>query len=427
MNPAPNPIAVAPSPNVLSPQDGSPSAREKQKQAGPRFDFRASAARYRRAVRGTLLVLYTLGAVALGLLYPALSRGDELVHASWQNRWYLLGLLLVPAIFYRATLGEDRRMPRLKLGTLLPLNFGPSGTRVWLRDLPGVLRAVGFALCVLALARPVNTLRPQAADEEGIDIVVVLDLSGSMRAAMANLPADLQTYVPPHPRGVRATRLDAAKAVIRDFIARRKTDRIGVVVFGSSAYVLSPPTLDYHLLDELVAKMELNVIDGSSTAIGDAVGVASARLRRSHAHSKAIILLTDGDSNSGKVSPEYSAHLANEVGARLYSIQIGQGDAAEVQDGFDLFGQPHYVTMNFPVNPKLLKELASKTGGSMYVATDAQALQASFHDVLDKLEKTKFEANIANYEDLFAFLLLPGVLLLAADATLRALVLRRFP
>ncbi|HTA89435.1 MAG TPA: VWA domain-containing protein [Polyangiaceae bacterium] len=412
----------------VSPGGGAtPRTRAKDKPNAPRFDLRASAARFRKGLRGTLLVLYTLLALLIGLAYPALARGDEILHASWQNRWYLLGLIVVPAILYRATLGEDRRMPRLKLGTLSALAVGPSGLRVWLKDLPGVLRTVGFALCVLALARPVNTLRPQAADEEGIDIVVVLDLSGSMRAAMANLPADLQSYVPPKPKGVRPTRIDAAKAVIRDFIARRKTDRIGVVVFGSSAYVLSPPTLDYHLLDELVAKMELNVIDSSSTAIGDAVGVASARLRRSHARSKAIILLTDGDSNGGKVSPEYSAHLANSVGARLYTIQIGQGDAADVQDGFDLFGQPHYVSMNFPVNPKLLKELAAKTGGSMYVATDAQALQASFHDVLDKLEKTKFEANIANYEDLFAFLLLPGVLLLACDAALRALVLRRFP
>jgi Ca-activated chloride channel family protein len=422
-------LATPASSTGAAPGGSSPGTRPraKGKPSPPRFDLRASAARFRRGLRGTLLVLYVLFALLVGLAYPALARGDEILHADWQNRWYLLALLVVPAIFYRATLGEDRRMPRLKLGTLSALGVGPSGLRVWLRDLPGVLRTVGFALCVLALARPVNTLRPQAADEEGIDIVVVLDLSGSMRAAMANLPVDLQSYVPPKPKGVRATRIDAAKAVIRDFIARRKTDRIGVVVFGSSAYVLSPPTLDYHLLDELVAKMELNVIDSSATAIGDAVGVASARLRRSHARSKAIILLTDGDSNGGQVSPEYSAHLANSVGARLYTIQIGQGDAADVQDGFDLFGQPHYVSMNFPVNPKLLKELASKTGGSMYVATDAQALQASFHDVLDKLEKTKFEANIANYEDLFAFLLLPGVLLLACDAALRALVLRRFP
>ncbi|MEO7037607.1 MAG: VWA domain-containing protein [Polyangiaceae bacterium] len=410
--------------------EARPSAAGKAPQAKgklPSFDLRASVAKLRRALRGGLLVVYTLLALLIGFSYPASSRADELIHAHWQTPWFLLGLVLVPFVFYRATLGEDRRMPRLKLGTLAPLGVGPSGLRVWLRDLPGVLRAVGFGLCVLAMARPVNTLRPQSADEEGIDIVVVLDLSGSMNAAMANLPPDLQSYVAPKPRGVRPTRIDAAKAVIRDFIARRKTDRIGIVVFGASAYVLSPPTLDYHLLDELVSKMELNVIDSSATAIGDAVGTAAARLRRSHARSKAIILLTDGDAKGGKISPEYSAHLANAVGARLYTIQIGQGDAAEMQDGFDLFGQPRYVTMPFPVNPKLLKELATKTGGSMYVATDAKALQASFHDVLDKLEKTKFEANIANYEDLFAFLLLPGVLLLACDAALRALVLRRFP
>ncbi len=408
--------------------DGSGTASQgKAKPSAPRFDLRASAAKLRRALRAGLLASFTALALVTGLVYPAFSRGDELLHAHWQAPWFLLGLLLVPLIFYRATLGEDRRMPRLKLGTLSGLAVGPSGVRVWLRDLPGVLRAVGFGLCVLALARPVNTLRPQTADEEGIDIIVVLDLSGSMNAAMANLPTDLQSYVQPKPRGVRPTRIDAAKAVIRDFIARRKTDRIGIVVFGASAFVLSPPTLDYHLLDELVSKMELNVIDSSATAIGDAVGVAAARLRRSHARSKAIILLTDGDAKGGKISPEYSAHLANSVNARLYTIQIGQGEAAEVQDGFDLFGQPRYVSAPFPVNPKLLKELAAKTGGSTYVAADAQALQASFHDVLDKLEKTKFEANIANYEDLFAFLLLPGVLLLACDAALRALVLRRFP
>ena len=422
------PKASATPPETPAPaSDAAGNSGKKTKDQAPRFDLRASVAKLRRSLRAGLLVLYTLLALAAGLAYPSLARGEELLSAHWQTPWFLLGLALVPLVFYRATLGEDRRMPRLKLGTLSALFVGPSGLRVWLRDLPGVLRAVGFGLCVLALARPVNTLRPQAADEEGIDIIIVLDLSGSMQAAISNLPGDLQNYIPPKPRGVRPTRIDAAKAVIRDFISRRKTDRIGIVVFGSSAYVLSPPTLDYHLLDELVSKMTLNVIDPRGTVIGDAVGVASARLRRSHARSKAIILLTDGDSTGGKISPEYSAHLANSVGARLYTIQIGQGEMAEVQDGFDLFGQPRYVNSPFPVNPKLLKELAAKTGGSTYVASDAKSLQASFHDVLDKLEKTKFEANIANYEDLFAFLLLPGVLLLAADAALRALVLRRFP
>lgn len=290
-----------------------------------------------------------------------------------------------------------------------------------------MLRAIGLTLAVLAMARPVNTLSPQTADEKGIDIVLVLDLSGSMQAVMDNLPPDLKKYTSRRDSRIRPTRLDAAKAVIRDFISRRKTDRIGVVVFGKEAYVLSPPTLDYHLLDALVSRMELKLIDGSATAIGDAVGVSVARLRNSHAASKAVILLTDGDNNSGAISPEYAAHLANVVGAKLFTIQIGDGDEAEVQDGFDLFGQPRYVTVPFPVNPELLKDLAQKTGGETYVATDAKALEASFHDVLDKLEKTRFEANVASFEDLYRFFLLPAVLLLALDALLRALVLRRFP
>src|SRR5690606_31311971 len=134
-----------------------------------------------------------------------------------------------------------------------------------------------------------------------------------------------------------------------------------------------------------------------------------------------------GDSNAGQIAPEYAAHLANVVGAKLYTVQIGTGDLAEVQDGFDLFGQPRWVSVPFPVNPKLLEELAEKTGGDTYVATDAKALQHALHDVLDKLEKTKFEASIASYEDLYLFFLLPGVLLLACDALLRSLVLRRFP
>jgi Ca-activated chloride channel family protein len=397
------------------------------KTAPPRSKL-STATRLRRVLRGLLLLGFTLLTLALALAYPGLSRGGELLYADFQHPWLLLLLLAVPLLFYRSTLGEDRRLPRARLGTLLPLRIGPSGLRVWLRDLPGVLRSVALIFGVLALARPVNTLRPDIQDEEGIDIVLVLDLSGSMQAAMDNLPPDLEGFVPKRAPGIRPTRLDAARAVIRDFVSQRKTDRIGVVVFGAEAYVLSPPTLDYHLLDGLVGRMELDLIDGSGTAIGDALGVAAARLRRSTARSKAVVLLTDGDNKGGKLAPEYAAHLINTVGARLYTVQIGQGEEAQVLDRRrDLFGQPRYVTVPFPVNPKLLKDLAEKTGGSMYVATDATALRAGFHDVLNKLEKTKFEASVATYEELYRFLLLPAVLLLALDALLRALLLRRFP
>ncbi len=406
--------------------DKARAAAEAEKRLAPAPTKPASS--LRRVLRGVLLVAFTLLALLAAAAYPAFVRGSELVYADFQNRWLLLLLLLVPLFFYRSTLAEDRRLPRARLGTLLPLRVGPSGLRVWLRDLPGVLRSVALICGILALARPVNTLRPDIQDEEGIDIILVLDLSGSMQAAMDNLPPDLEGFVPKRPPGIRPTRLDAARAVIRDFVAQRKTDRIGVVVFGADAYVLSPPTLDYHLLDGLVARMELELIDGNGTAIGDALGVAAARLRRSTARSKAVVLLTDGDNKGGKLAPEYAAHLINTVGARLYTVQIGQGEEAQVLDRRrDLFGQPRYVSMPFPVNPALLKSLAEKTGGSMYVATDATALRAGFHDVLNKLEKTKFESSIANYEELFRFLLLPAVVLLALDALLRALLLRRFP
>ncbi|HET9958122.1 MAG TPA: VWA domain-containing protein [Polyangiaceae bacterium] len=380
-----------------------------------------------RLMRALTVFGFTLLALLFGFAYPALTRGTDFFDANYEQRWFLLGLVLVPLVFWRGIWGEDRRMPRLKLGTLSALAVGPSGIRVWLRDLPGVLRSVALILFVLAMARPVDTLRPQTTDEEGIDIMLALDMSGSMQAALSNVPPDLARYIPEKPRGIRPTRLDGAKAVMRDFIARRKSDRLGVVVFGSSAYVLSPPTLDYHLLDVLVSKMELGLVDANGTAIGDAVGVAVARLRKSSAKSKAVILLTDGDNKGGKLAPEYAAHLANTVGAKLFTVQIGQGDTAEVQDGFDLFGQPRYVQRSFPVNPKLLQTLAQKTSGAAYVATDVKSLQASFHDVLNRLEKTKLEASIAHYEDLFGYFLLPGVLLLSLEALLRSLVLRRFP
>ena len=403
------------------------AAAKKRRDAGPAALPRTRPRRGLRALRPVTATLAFVALAALGLAYPLLSRGDEILHARWSEPWALAALILVPVVFYFAVLREDARTPRLRLGFVGPLTTGPSGLRVWLRDIPGIARTLGLLLAILALARPLNTLRPITADEEGIDIVVALDMSGSMRAIMENIPEDLRPYIGPKRPGARPTRLDTAKAVLRDFIGRRKTDRIGVVVFGSSAYVVSPPTLDYHLLDVLVSKMELGLIDPAATAIGDAVGVGVARLRKSNAKSKAVILLTDGDNKGGKVSPEYAAKLANVVGAKLYTIQIGQGEEAEVEDGVDLFGQPRYVRVPYPVNPELLKSLAAQTGGSMYVATDAKSLQASFHDVLDKLEKTKLSASIAHYEELYRFLLVPGVLLLALDVLLRSLVLRRFP
>ncbi len=372
--------------------------------------------------RALLLVVFLLVTMGAGLAWPLLSHREDWLQAQWQL-WPALGLLVfVPVILWLGSVGTDRRLPRLRLGTLAPFAGGPRGWRTHLRDLPAAVRAIGFALLVLALARPVIAMRPTETSESGIDIVLVLDLSGSMKAVMDGKSMERSAPGAPRPR-----RIDVAKDVIRDFISRRKTDRIGAVVFGREAFVLSPPTLDYQLLDTLISHIEIDMVDSSGTAIGDALGVAAARLRRSSAHSKAIVLLTDGDSNAGSVSPEYGAHLASSINAKVYTIQIGNGDDVDIQDGVDMFNNPRYVRAHFPVNPELLRTIASTTGGAAYVASDATALRQSMHDVLDHLEKTRFESQLASYEDLFPALLLPGVLLVALDALLRAWILRRFP
>jgi Ca-activated chloride channel family protein len=379
-----------------------------------------------RPLRVALAVGSALAALLCGLLYPFLSRSDAWDTVTWQNPWALVALLAVPAVWWWGTFGQDQRTPRLRIGAIAALVQGPRGVRAHLRDWPGSLRAAALVMLILAMGRPVSVLRDTRSDDKGIDIVLVMDLSGSMRAVLDADPRDLPGQ-PQIARNKRLTRIDTAKIVVKDFIDRRRTDRIGVVVFGKAAYILSPPTLDYQLLTQLVSKMTLDVIDGSATAIGDAVGAAAARLRRSDAKSKVIILLTDGDSNAGTIAPETAAQLATTVGAKVYTIQIGNDDEVDVEEGVDLLGQPIYRRARFPVNPALLQKISSTTGGASFIATDGKALADSMHSVLDHLERTRFEARIASFEDLFPFFLVPGVLLVALDALLRAWLLRRFP
>ncbi len=380
-----------------------------------------------RKRRIALVAGMTIVVALLGLAYPWIARGAGWLEASFQYKWFLLLLLVIPLVFWAGTFGQDARKPRLRIGMVAPLLAGPRGLRAHLRDLPGVLRAVALTFLILAIARPVSVLHDQTGDQKGIDIVLTLDLSGSMRAVLESDAKDLPTLPTPLPAGKRLTRIETAKLVIRDFVRRRKSDRIGVVVFGKNAYVLSPPTLDYYLLDQMVAKMTLGIIDGNATAIGDAVGTAVARIRKSDARSKAIILLTDGDSNAGSISPDYAAHLATTVGCKVYTIQIGTGEEVDVEEGTNLLGQTVYGRGRFPVNPELLQRIAKETGGESYIATDGKALAESMHKVLDSLEKTNFEASIGSFEDLFQLLLIPGVLLIGLDALLRAWLLRRFP
>jgi Ca-activated chloride channel family protein len=372
---------------------------------------------------GVVFATIALTAIPVWVFFLYKPMALETMHLA--SPWWALAALVIPFAVWRMTLGADARVPRLGLATLAPMIVGPRGVLTRIRDLPGIVRGVALILAVMALTRPQNVLRGESAEERGIDIVIVLDLSDSMKAVM-DAP---NAAVVPGQRRHRPTRLDTAKEVIADFIGRRKTDRIGIVVFGRAAYVLMPPTLDYSLLTTVVQKMDLDVVPNNKygTAIGDAVGTAVARLRRSTAKSRAVILLTDGDSNAGSVSPEYATHLAQSQGVRVYTVQLGNGDEVDVEDGTDFFGQPKYVKMHYPVNPALLQKMSNQTGGESFVATDRKGLEESMHAILDRLEKSKIQSQAATIEELFPFFLVPAVLMLAIEALLRVVLVRRFP
>ncbi len=378
---------------------------------------------FARAMIAWILGIILAVLTAFGALGGRVGSLDALRFAA---PWSLAGLLLVPLVLWRALVVEETARPALRLPSVFALVRGPRGWRSRLDPFMPVLRAAALTLGVVAFAGPELVMAERQDDERGIDIAFVLDLSGSMRAVLEDggsegrKPGAAQY-------AHRSTRLDVAKEVILEFIGRRKTDRMGVIVFGKAAYVLCPLTLDYTLLSHLVRQMALELIDGNGTAIGDALGTGVARLRKSQAKSKVVVLLTDGDSNAGSLAPEAATSLAKGQGVHVYTVQIGSDDEVDVQDGTDLFGQPRYTRAHFPVNPELLRQIASSTGGESFVATDRRALEASMHAILDRLEKTSFQASVARVEELFPRLLIPAVLLLLLDVLLRVLVLRRAP
>jgi Ca-activated chloride channel family protein len=238
---------------------------------------------------------------------------------------------------------------------------------------------------------------------EGIDIVIALDVSGSMQ------DTDLQP-----------NRLDAAKMVIQDFVRRRPSDRIGLVVFGREAYTHVPLTLDHGTLLRMLAELRLGIIDGNGTAIGNGIGVALNRLRHSDARSKVIIVLTDGENNSGNISPEQAARFAQTMKVKVYTILAGNNDpeAGGEEPGM---GQRH------PVNPKLLEQIASMTGGTPYLATDTRALAERFQKILEDLEKSRLHDRGVLYAELYRRFLFVAFALLVVETALRLTRLRRLP
>lgn len=304
--------------------------------------------------------------------------------------WALLLLAAVP-LALAALLLERRRAPTLRHPRAAALARTGRGLLAPLGFLPQVLLLAALALAAVALARPqARERRPETTSVEGIDIVIALDLSTSMRAedfAAQGAPEKERGFaasLDPAPRN----RLHVAKEVLKEFVARRRTDRIGLVVFAGDAYTRSPLTLDGGILRALVDWLDFGLIE-DGTAIGNAIATAVNRLRESETKSKAIVLITDGDNNSGQVSPLEAAEMARTLGIRVFPILVGKGGLVPYPVGRDLFGRTLREKREFPVNPELLREIARVTGGGYASATDRATLEEGLQAVLDRLEKTR--------------------------------------
>ncbi|MFI5308722.1 MAG: VWA domain-containing protein [Polyangiales bacterium] len=324
----------------------------------------------------------------------------------------LAALLLAAAPLVLVARGylARRRSPRLLVSRGADLGSLRSGYRVWLDATLTAMRVLAVALLALALMGPQSIHARSATEVQGIDMVLTLDLSLSMQAA-----------------DIKPNRFDATKQVVDDFIKRRHNDRIGCVIFGRDAYTLLPLTTDHEALRNMISELQLQVIDGRGTAIGNGVGVALNRLRKSTAKSKVVILATDGDSNSGNVSPLQAAEFARALGVKIYTILMGQAGEAPVQTGRDLFGRPVFDRGNFPINPELLKKVAAQTGGEAFQVSDREGLERSFHAILDKLERSQIEDAGRVYGELFPVFAGPGLALLVLELLLASLLLRRWP
>ncbi len=321
--------------------------------------------------------------------------------------WLIGGALLVLVV--RGWL-ERRRRPRLQVSRGADLRAVASGPRVWLSPLSTAMRVTAVALMAIGLMGPQSIHARDATEVEGIDIVLALDLSLSMQAA-----------------DIKPSRFDATQAVVDEFIRRRANDRIGAVIFGRDAYTLLPLTTDHEALRTLVKELELGIIEGRGTAIGNAIGVSLNRLRRSSAKSKVVILATDGESNSGNVSPTQAADFASTLGVKVYTILMGRSEDAPVQRGLDLFGRPLFDRGNFPINPELLRKVASQTGAEAFEVSDREGLERSFHTILDQLEKSQIEDAGRVYGELFGVFAAVALSLLLLELLLGTLVLRRWP
>jgi len=329
---------------------------------------------------------------------------------SLQYPFALLLLLLVPGLVY---LRYTRRWkPSLRFSDGQALAQLPAGWAVAAARLLPVLYGIGLAFLIIAVARPRLGLDESRVETEAVDIVLLVDVSTSMRAEDFSTP------------GHRMNRLDAAKRVIERFIAERPDDRIGMVAFSAMPYTISPLTLDHAWLLQQMERVETGMLE-DGTAIGDAIASAVNRLRDSKAKSNLIILLPAGNHNAGKLSPLNAAQAAAALKIKIYAVGAGSSGVAPVPVQTPFGTQ--YVQQRVEIDETMLRQIAQTTGALYFRATDLASLQRVYEQI-NEMEKTRIEVEqYTRFEERFMPFFVLGVLALGLERLLALTRLGRLP
>lgn len=327
-----------------------------------------------------------------------MNSGFEFLHP-----WFLALMLFLPFVWYWTRMAGK---PKLTLPHIDQFSAKPA-LRSRLRTYLPVLRYLGLIALIIALARPRQVLKEEEVRAEGIDIIMVMDLSSSMLA-----------------RDFEPDRLTVSKKTAKNFIDKRPYDRIGLVVFAGESFTQSPLTTDHRIVKEFLGSLESGMLE-DGTAIGMGLASAVNRLKESDSESKVVILLTDGVNNAGYIKPMTAAQIARELNIRVYTIGIGSmGEAispiSRRSDGRYIFG-----LSRVEIDEELLTELSQLTGGKYFRATDEAGLQRVYAEI-DKLEKTEIQLNVyKRYSEEYRFFLLLAIITLGLEFLLRYSVLSK--
>ncbi len=325
-------------------------------------------------------------------------------NTAFENGWFLWFLLVIPLLVAYYVYRQGKANAPVKLSTATFLDGGRKTFRHYLRHMLFALRLAAVALVIIVIARPQNVDKWQSSTTEGIDIILAIDVSGSMLA-----------------RDFNPDRLEASKNVATEFISDRPYDRIGLTVFSGESFTQCPLTTDHAVLINLLREIKSGIIE-DGTAIGVGLATAINRIKDSDAISKVIILLTDGVNNMGSIDPVTASEIAKTFGIRVYTVGVGSMGYADypVQTPFGM----RYQKMQVEIDEALLKRIAEMTGGQYFRAVDNTSLQKVYAEI-DKLEKSKIETREhSKREETFMPWAMAAALLLMLELLLRYLFMK---